>query len=98
MVLTMMTLRRVLSAVLLLSSATSLVAAPPDSPHDLHGDALPTGAVLRLGPTRLRHAGGVHAILYAHDGKTLASAAWDGTVCLWDTDSGREIRRMTELR
>ncbi|KAL8296250.1 hypothetical protein RB600_001638 [Gaeumannomyces tritici] len=34
------------------------------------------------------HSGGVSSVAFAHDGKTVASASFDGTVKLWDTATG----------
>jgi len=56
------------------------------------GDALPAGAVARVGSVRLRHAGAVFAVAYAPQGKVLASAGGDGAVRLWDAATGQEIR------
>src|SRR5438093_1801268 len=58
---------------------------------DDHGDPLPAGAVARLGTLRFRDDGWVHAIAYAPDGKTLASAAWRN-IHLWDPATGK-LRR-----
>jgi WD40 repeat protein len=41
------------------------------------------------------HAKGVQGIAYAPDGKTLATASNDGSVKLWDTATGRELRTLT---
>jgi WD40 repeat protein len=57
------------------------------------GEALPAGAVARLGGTRLKHAGEVECLAFSADGKALASTGHDGILRLWDTATGREIRR-----
>ncbi len=56
-------------------------------------DALPAGAVARLGTSLLRHGDGVTFAAYLPDGKRLLSASRDGTIRLWELPSGREIQR-----
>ncbi|MCI0456897.1 MAG: sigma-70 family RNA polymerase sigma factor [Gemmataceae bacterium] len=72
----------------------------PAAVGDAAGDPLPPGARLRLGTVRLRHGGAVNAIVWAPDGKWVASAGGfsDRTVRLWDPATGKEIRQFPEHR
>jgi WD40 repeat protein len=82
------TLRR-LAALTLLLPAGAAAAADTDA----YGDALPPGAVARVGTARLRHGGPVIAVAFAPDGKTFATASLDRTVSVWDRETGRELWR-----
>src|SRR5262249_6920886 len=80
--------------VLLLALVLSgdLVAAPR---AERGGDALPTGAVARAGTLRWRHGGPIFALVFTPDGKAVASVGADATLRLWETASGKELRRLT---
>src|SRR5262249_34430459 len=66
-------------------AATARKPAPPED-----ADLLPAGAAARLGTTRLRHGGIVHAGAFAPGGRGLASAGRDWAVRRWDVATGRE--------
>jgi RNA polymerase sigma factor (sigma-70 family) len=68
-------------------------ARPADPRLDPFGDPLPAGALARMGTTRLRHGGELHAVAFAPDGKTIASAGDDGVVRVWDSAGGKELVR-----
>ena len=78
------------------SPAADPPAAPkPEKPRtDLHGDALPEGAVARLGTLRLRHETRVGNVALSPDGKKLARSGKDGTIRVWDTSTGKELHRL----
>jgi WD40 repeat protein len=75
---------RLLLLVSLLSLALPLQAAPDE-------DALPAGGRLRLGSNRLRHGGVVQGVVYAADGKLLASIASDRVLRVWNAQTGRLV-------
>src|SRR5262245_55101973 len=74
------------------------VAPPRQAGVDLHGDALPKGAVARFGSPRFRHAGTVHALSFSGDGKVLASAGHDNAVRLWEAATGKELARRSGFK
>ena len=60
-----------------------LPVLPPD---------LPEHVVRVFGSLKLRHGGEIPALAYSPDGSKLATASIDGTVKIWDTATGRELR------
>ena len=60
---------------------------------DQYGDRLPVGVRARMGTIRFRHGSQVQFLLFAPDGKTLASASADGTIFVWETATGKELRQ-----
>jgi WD40 repeat protein len=66
--------------------------ADAKSYKDLHGDALPQGAIARGGTVRFRHRSS--AVAYSPDGKILASGGHDNQIRLFDAATGKEIRRL----
>jgi RNA polymerase sigma factor (sigma-70 family) len=59
---------------------------------DWQGDALPAGAVGRLGTVRFRHDNWVADLALSPDGATVAAAAGE-TISLWDANTGQLQRR-----
>jgi RNA polymerase sigma factor (sigma-70 family) len=67
-------------------------AAPQPKPGlDLDGDALPAGAIARLGTVRLRHGQNVQAVAFAPDSKTVISTGHDHLARRWDVTTGRQV-------
>jgi WD40 repeat protein len=70
------------------------VTAPAEA-GDANGDALPPGAVLRLGETRFRPGARITNLAFSPDGKRLAS--WGNNLyqhdrlSLWDAATGKEL-------
>jgi len=60
---------------------------------DRYGDALPDGAIARLGTTRFVHVG-LKSVAVSADGKVAASGGSGETILLWDTTTGRPIRKI----
>src|SRR5262245_57664457 len=86
-----------LTLALLLLSSTA-VAQGPKSQKDREGEPLPSGALLRLGTTRLRHGVSVHTLAFSPDGKKLASGGDVHGPCFWHTRSGRLLLRTPSLQ
>ncbi|MBI1918106.1 MAG: sigma-70 family RNA polymerase sigma factor [Planctomycetes bacterium] len=58
---------------------------------DRQGDALPPGAVVRLGTLRFRHDSWVESVAVSSEGKLIAGGG-AGRVRLWDGATGKELR------
>ena len=68
------------------------VTAPePPALKDRHGDAIPRGAVVRLGTIRLRHSTGVSHLAFSPDNKLLVSVASESRIHIWDAATGRGL-------
>jgi RNA polymerase sigma factor (sigma-70 family) len=57
--------------------------------RDAAGDALPDGAVARLGTVRFNHGDNLRVLLYTPDGKSVVSVG-NGTARVWDAETGAE--------
>ena len=75
----------------------TMPAAGAAARTDRYGDPLPDGAVFRIGTTRLRHEIGVippfENVLLSPDGKYVFSSRYGDVVRMWETATGREVRR-----
>ncbi len=58
--------------------------------NDQYGDALPDGALARLGTVRLRHTL-AHQLLFSADSKSILSTGGDSCVRRWEVPSGKLI-------
>ena len=81
------------------SSDSSFILHPssfggPAARTDRFGDPLPPGTLFRVGTTRLQYEGALGATAGSPDGKRLAAVNSGGTLCLWDTATGKEVHRL----
>src|SRR5262245_22981317 len=58
---------------------------------DVFGDALPVGAVARMGSARLHHRGNLQSLTFAPEAALLGSTDDRGTIYLWDTSAGKAV-------
>lgn len=61
---------------------------------DAHGDALPSGALARLGTLRYRHDAPITAQAVTNDGKLIATGG-GRTVRVWDAATGKQLHVLT---
>jgi RNA polymerase sigma factor (sigma-70 family) len=66
----------------------------PRAPVDVFGDPLPPDVLARLGTVRFHHGEVATALVFAPDGRSLASAGNDGTVHVWEAATGKELLRI----
>jgi RNA polymerase sigma factor (sigma-70 family) len=76
------------------ATARVIGAAAPPVPGDLIGDPLPPGAIVRLGSTRLRHAG-LSDYVFLPGSKMALTSGSDRVLRFWDLASGRQVRAVT---
>lgn len=50
-----------------------------------------------LSKTLTGHSGSIQVITWSPDGKKLASSCWDGTIKIWDSNTGIEIRNISDV-
>lgn len=87
---------KILFASLVGLSASVLDGQAQQNRVDHNGDALPTGAVARLGTSRLRHKhASLHWTAFSPDSKILATCGLQ-EVRLWDLSTGRLIREIRD--
>ena len=59
--------------------------------RDRHGDAIPRGAVVRLGTVRLRHSTRVSHLAFSPDNRYLVSVATENRLHIWDAATGKPL-------
>src|SRR6516225_8719460 len=82
---------RFLPVVVGLALAAPANAGETRAKTDSFGDALPAGAVARIGTARLRHGDFITSLSFSADGSLLASGSSDlePMVHLWDARTGK---------
>src|SRR5436190_1439049 len=76
------------------AAAPAEASATPLARTDVYGDALPPGAVARMGTIRWRHGDAIFFVAYLPNGNQVVSASQDGTIRVWELATGKELRRL----
>lgn len=86
-----------LVAIPLLALALAVGSGRGDKPSqrhvDRHGDALPPGAVSRLGTVRFRHGFVTYRLAISPDGKVMATGGRFPGLRLWEASTGRPLHQ-----
>jgi WD40 repeat protein len=85
---------RMFACWMLLAGGLAAQAADPAPKTDLHGDALPAGAQVRLGTVRFRQGTPATCLAFSPNDKLLVTGSSDGVVRVWDVSNGRELQHL----
>jgi len=61
---------------------------------DQQGDPLPKGALIWLGNIRFRAEGYISSVAFSPDGRLVAAGDSEGLVYLWESATGKPVRRL----
>src|SRR5688572_14029418 len=81
-------LSAILLAMIVLSLPNIAVQASVSTETDQHVEQMQPQLVVQLG-----HSGAIRAVVFSSDGRFLISGSEDGTAIVWETETGRQIRR-----
>src|SRR5947209_5667094 len=84
---------RCLLACLLLGLTAAAAPAADAAKTDAHGDALPDGALARLGTLRWRAGNSIILTAVLPDGKSVLTVSQDYVAQVWELSSGKELRK-----
>jgi WD40 repeat protein len=76
------------------SSQAELLPRPPQ-PGPQGKEPLPDGAVAVLGTRNGRTTARVLSLAFTPDSKALLSSGWEGCIRLWDSETGRPLRKLS---